>query len=302
MLDRPDARTDPEMFGEALVTATLTARFVDVGAALRLGDQAVAHARKLGADRLLAESLAALSYVCYLGGEPQRGLSPGPEAVERARQLGDDVLLGESLATYLLCDAVIDPAHARTLFSEAITCTQRSGDHLIADLLHNIAGVDALRAGDIPAARAHLHQAAQATRIIGDENPYLSINMGWVLRQDSDPDGARSSFQAALQISRRHGDRHGIAYAALGLACLAADAADWHRAALLHGAAQAVLDQTGQPWEELEARYRQDSLHQVRAHWASSSPSKTTPKAWPSAPARPSTWPPVRPTHPDLLP
>jgi hypothetical protein len=87
-----------------------------------------------------------------------------------------------------------------------------------------------------------------------------------VLRQDNDPGGARSSFQAALRISRRSGDRSGIAYASLGLACLAADAADWHRAAVLHGVAQAVLDPTGQPWQELEAHYRQDSLDQVRAH------------------------------------
>ena len=34
---------------------------------------------------------------------------------------------------------------------------------------------------------------------------------------------------------------------------------------MLHGVAQAFLDPTGQPWEELEARYRQDSLAQVRA-------------------------------------
>jgi hypothetical protein len=132
--------------------------------------------------------------------------------------------------------------------------------------VHNVAGLHALRAGDIPAARDHLHQAAQAMRAIGDENPYLSHNMRWVLRQDNDPAGARSSFQAGLRISRRHGDRWGIAYACLGLACLAVDAGDWHRAAVLHGAAQAFLDQTGQPWEELEARYRRDSLDQVRAH------------------------------------
>jgi len=90
--------------------------------------------------------------------------------------------------------------------------------------------------------------------------------MGWVLRQDHDPAGARASFQAALRISRRTGDRLGIAEACLGLACLAADAGDWHRAAVLHGAAQAFLDPTGRPWEELEARYRHDSLGQVRAH------------------------------------
>jgi NB-ARC domain len=47
---------------------------------------------------------------------------------------------------------------------------------------------------------------------------------------------------------------------------LAGDAGDWDRAAALHGAAQAFLDRTGSPWEELEARYRRDSLGQARAH------------------------------------
>jgi hypothetical protein len=84
--------------------------------------------------------------------------------------------------------------------------------------------------------------------------------------KNHDPDGARSSFQAALRLSRRSGARSGIAYASLGLACLAADAGDWHRAAKLHGIAQAFLNQTGQPWEELEARYCRDSLDQVRTH------------------------------------
>ena len=90
--------------------------------------------------------------------------------------------------------------------------------------------------------------------------------MGWVLRQDNDPGGARSSFAAALRISRRNGDRAGVGYACLGLACLAADAGDWHQAAMLHGVAQGSLDPIRQPWEELEAHYRQDSLDQVRAH------------------------------------
>jgi predicted ATPase/class 3 adenylate cyclase len=266
VLERPDARADPELFGEALVTAALATCRGDIALALRLGDQAVTLARQLQADRLLIESLGALSQVCYQAGEPQQGLRAGREAAGRARQLGDDVLLGESLTDCLLCDADIDLAHAGPLFTEAIACTQRSGDHRCADFVHNIAGVHALRAGDIPAARSHLNQAAQAMRAIGDENPYLSNNMGWVLRQDNDPSGARSSFQAALRISRRHGDRGGIAYASLGLACLAADAGEWHLAAVLHGAAQALLDPTGQPWQELEARYRRDSLDQVRAH------------------------------------
>jgi predicted ATPase len=266
VLDRPEDWADPGLFAAALVTATYLAGQVDIATSMRLGERAVALARQLGADRLLVESLAALSYVCSLAGDPERGLPPGREAVQRARQLGDDVLLGVSLIEYLLCDALVDPAHARPLFTEAVACTQRSGDNLYAYYVDSCAGIHALRAGDIRAARAYLQQAAQARRAIGDDNPNLSINMGWVLRQDNDPDGARSSFEAALQMSRRRGGRSVIAYASLGLACLAADAGDWHRAAVLHGVAQAFLDPTGQPWQELEAHYRRDSLDQVGAY------------------------------------
>jgi len=123
----------------------------------------------------------------------------------------------------------------------------------------------ALFAGDIPAARTYLHQA-QAIRASADEDPLVLINMGWVQRQDNDPDGARASFQQALRASRRTGYRYGIAHASLGLACLATDTGDWHRAATLHGVAQAFLDRTGQPWQEFPARYRQASLDQIHAH------------------------------------
>jgi len=265
-LNRPEARADPELFGTALVTAALCARRNDIALARQLGEQAVTLARQLGASRLLIESLAALSRYCSVAGEPERGLPPGQEAVERARQLGDDVLLGESIAWYLLCGALLDPAHAKLLLTEATACMQRSGDHLFAAMLNNNAGGDALRTGDIPAARTYLQQAAQASRAIEATSPHPWLNIGWLLRQDTDPDGARSSFEAALRISRRNGDRPGIAYASLGLACLAADAGDWKRAAVLHGVAQAFLGPTGLPWEELEARYRRDSLDKLRAH------------------------------------
>jgi predicted ATPase/class 3 adenylate cyclase len=267
VLDRPGAPADPELFGTALLTAANVAiGHADIAIARRLAEQAVKLARQLDAGRLLIESLATLSYVCFVAGEPEQGLSPGREAVQRARQLEDDVLLGVSLMNYLWCDASTGPAHAEPLFAEAIACTQRSGDYLYADYLNTYAGLCALRAGDISAARAYLQQAAQAMQATGCEGAVLSINLGWMLRDENDPDRARSSFEDALRISRRHGDRPGIANASLGLACLAADAGDWRRAAVLHGVAQAFLDPTGQPWEELEARYRRDSLDQVRAH------------------------------------
>ena len=72
-------------------------------------------------------------------------------------------------------------------------------------------------------------------------------NLGLLLRAEGDPDGARAAFGAGLRISRRNGDNSGMAYSILGLACLAGDAGDWDRAAVLHGAAQAFLGRAGNP-------------------------------------------------------
>jgi predicted ATPase/class 3 adenylate cyclase len=268
VLQRPDARADPRLFGAALVTAVLTARTAGPGTARQLGEQALEFARRLGDERLLIESLAASCDAYFLAGQPETGRPLGQEAVERARQLGDDVLLGESLMEYLLYSDLIDPASYRQLFAEAIACTRRSGDQLMSCHLYNDAGVQALQDGDIPAARAHLDAATRAMQAIGENFASLPVNLGWVLRQEGGPDAARSMFGAGLRAARRNGDRSGIGYASLGLACLAADRGDWHQAGQLHGVAQAFLDRAGEPWQDPEARYRRESLADVRARLA----------------------------------
>ena len=265
-LERPEARADPGLLIEALITAEIAAEKCDLAAARQLGERAVDFAHQLGDDRLLIESLTTLCLAYYWSGEPGRGLPYAEESVQRSRQLGDDVVLARSLVAYLMSSMPIEPARCEQLFREAIRCTERSGDRFMNYMLHNNAGYHALCAGDIPAARAHLEQAAQVAQAIGLSSHEVPLNMGWVLRQDSDLDGARSLFEAGLKISRRNGDRSGLACAILGLACLAADLGHWRRAGELHGAAQALLDQTGEHWDEGEARYRRDSLDQMRAH------------------------------------
>jgi predicted ATPase/DNA-binding XRE family transcriptional regulator len=265
VLERPEARGDPGLFAAALVTAGFVAVRCDLAAARRLGEQGVQFAREHGDDRTLSESLKVLCTVNCLAGQRARGLPLGKESVELARRLGDDVVLARSLATYLAAGDLIDPAHRRQLFTEAIACTRRSGDRLVNHFLHQTAGIHALCEGDISAARAHLEQAAQALQAIGGVPSHLlTLHLGWVLREESDPDGARSMFEAAMRISRRNRDRICQAIASVGLACLAADRDDWHRAAELHGAAQAFLDLTGTQWEQPEARYRSDSLDEIR--------------------------------------
>jgi predicted ATPase/class 3 adenylate cyclase len=266
VLRRPGAGADPALFAAALVTATGAAFFIDLAAARQLAEQAVQVARQLGDERLLSTALAALCAGCSFAGEPETGRPFGHESVERARRLGDDVLLAEALRRYLLSINTIDPARALPLYTEAIACTERSGDHFINSRLNNNAGWAALVAGDIPAARAHLEAAAQAVQQIGWEDASVQENLGDVLRAERDLDGARSTFEAALRISRRNGDTWNMAYAILGPALLAGDAGDWDRAATLHGVAQALQDRTGNPWQELSARDCRDSLDQARAH------------------------------------
>ncbi len=266
VLQRPDARADPALFGAALDTAARAAQFIDFPAARQFAEQALEVACRLGDDRLLISSLATLCAAYFFAGEPEAGLPFGQESVERARSLGDDVLLGRSLMAYLTTFHTIDPARSLPLYTEAIACTERSGDHLINSFVRDGAGYAALEAGDIPAARAHVEAAVQAAQQIGWVGPAAAVTLGLVQRAEGDPGGARSTFEAGLRLSRRNGDKLIMAEASLGLACLAGDAGDWDWAAALHGVAQAFIDRTGSPWQEFDARYRQDSLDQARAH------------------------------------
>jgi predicted ATPase/class 3 adenylate cyclase/DNA-binding CsgD family transcriptional regulator len=260
---RPDADADLPLFAAALVTAALTASWVDISASRSLAEQAVQVSRQLRDDSLLSRALAALCTACYFAGEPETGRPFGQESVELARRLGDDVLLAESLAHYFL--TVGPAAQSPQLFREAIACTERSGDHLYNCLLHNNAGIHALITGDIPAARIHLEAVAQAARQVGWESAELPANVGLMLRAEGDFDGARSMFEASLRFSRRSGYRRGMAFGFLYLTCVTGDLGDWERAALLHGSVPAFQDRAGIPWDDFDARCRQDSLAQARA-------------------------------------
>jgi predicted ATPase/class 3 adenylate cyclase len=265
VLGRPDADADPGLFAAALATAGIAALECDRVVAIRLGEQGVELARRVGDERLLIESLATLCMAYYYAGESDRALALGQEAVQRARQFGDDLLLCRSLAGCLLPTSSLDPARYETLFTEAIACTGRSGDRLFRLYLYHNAGCHARDVvGDLAAARAHLEQAAQLAQAIGSSSHHPPVNLGWVLREEGDLDGARSRFEEGLRISRRNGDRSGLAEASVGLAFLASDLGDWHRAVVLHGAAHAFLDPTGGRWGIPEKK-RMDNLNQLRA-------------------------------------
>lgn len=266
VLERPEASEDPKLLGEALVSLTLAANYVDLQTARRLAERAVQIGRELDDAPLLVSALRVLAYTYWFSGEPEPGLALATEAVERARELGDDVLLGESLIVCLASTRTVDPANTDAVLREALACLQRTNDLFMTAVLRNNASVDALHAGDLAAAREHLERASDAYEAMGVASFNVRGNLGMVTREEGNLDDARELVEDGLRISRRAGDRYGLGYSLLCLALIAGDQNDWGRAAELHGAAQSFLDQIGQPWLVLYyATTRDTSVDAARA-------------------------------------
>ncbi len=267
VLRRPEAAAAPAVFAEALYAASQVAG-ADPSTSVQLAEQMDQVAGELGDNRLLAMSRAQLAGGYWARGELERARPLGRESVQRARKLGDDVLLARSLLACILSEHPVlggDAATAGPLYAEAIACTERSGDVAVSSVLHNNAGMYRLYIGDIAAARAHLEASIRTAEMIGAPPANVLDSLGEVLRADHDFDGARSAFEDALRLSRRAGQKRTTADAILGLACLAVDTGEWHRAAAMHGAAQALVDQTGFVWDPDEAELRQESLDRIAA-------------------------------------
>ena len=221
-------------------------------------------ARDLGLAEPLIEALhASCALVGAWSGDFAAGLKIGEEAVERARGFDDDMLLALVLAMYLVCIDVIEPERSSELFSEAIALARARGDWYLTSVLHNNAANAALILDDIPAARAHLEEAQRAETEAGLEVGHHQINLGWVLREEGERDAAQAVFERSLRLGRREGDLMEVAFAILGLACLAGDEERWHDAAVLHGVAEALSEQIRLPSMDPEARYRSNSIERV---------------------------------------
>ena len=266
VLERPEARDDLRLLGQALVTMALAANYVDLQVARPMAQQAVEIGRELDDASLLVPALRVLAYTHWFSGDPKSCLGLAAESVERARTLGDDILLGESLVVYATCVRAVDHAATEDVLREALACLKRSNDVFIGAVLCNNASIGALDAGDLTAAREYLERAADAYEAMGLASFNVRGNLGMVCREEGDLEAARELVEDGLRICRRSGDRYGLGYSFLCLALIAGDQDDWRRAAELHGTGQAFLDQVGQPWLALYyARVRETSVDAARA-------------------------------------
>jgi tetratricopeptide (TPR) repeat protein len=265
VLDRPDAEADKRLFVAALVAA---GRQMVLGPArgLRLAELAVGLANELGDERLHVEALYALTVKHYNARDIERTRVLATETLQRARRIDDDILVGEGLFVQLIFADMMDSADAAQLSAEALSHARRSGDHFMMYAISLSASNHALQSGDLESTRDHVEQAMRAASELGGDRSFMATaQLGSVLRLEGNWVAAQAKFAEALRTSRRNGDHTGLAYSYLGMACIAADLHDWQRSAELHGVAQAFVDRTERPWQDLEAGYRRGSIDQVRA-------------------------------------
>jgi hypothetical protein len=129
----------------------------------------------------------------------------------------------------------------------------------------------ALNAGDISAARAELAELTRLSDELGDAfKMYHLQNLGLLEYLDGAREPARAFYVRALTLTRsedasqRANDGRAIPYTLLGLA-LTTSPTEPEQATELHGVADRLLDETGETFERLERRLRDEDHQRLTA-------------------------------------
>jgi predicted ATPase/DNA-binding SARP family transcriptional activator len=199
----------------------------DYGAATSLSERSLVAARETGEQRLVANGLSNLGAILLAAGQPERAAPLLGDAVALAREVGDARIA--ALAINNLGDLALtqgDYARAEPLFTESLAFLRERGDTAnVARSLFNLGSV-ALMLRRLPV--------------------------------------ARERYTEALALGREAGDQEDLAWCLLGIAGVASVAGDGERAAMLLGAAEALLDAMGAAFKPFERRLHDTTTEQAR--------------------------------------
>ena len=120
---------------------------------------------------------------------------------------------------------------------------------------------------DLSAARRYLEEAFSVAQTGGNTTllVHIHIGLGTVLALDREPDEARVHLDAGLRGAQATGAPHLVANAMLMKAVAASLSGDPIKSSTLHGAADAIVEDCGVPFEPLQCRLRDDDRARLRA-------------------------------------
>jgi predicted ATPase/class 3 adenylate cyclase len=230
-------------------------------------EEGLSLARWLDAPALCADLLCRLSSLHRVKGDYRSSGEMADEAVALARRTTD----GHVLARALLHRAfhhtdTSNTARVRRDLEEALSCFTREGDQRSVAMTFAQLGVMELRAGNAHEAKAHLLGALDIASQLHDDDelPRILLNLGFTALLRGDLVEAHNDIKGALRIAARTGAQHWITYSLLGLAFCASFMGEDHRAAVLHGASDAIIERIGEAHEQIGTDFRAHDHSRLR--------------------------------------
>ncbi len=231
-------------------------------------EEALAVARAVGDEYLIADLLHVRAWVLLHRGEPTAALPLIESGLGLARRLQEPHLTGRllsvrSFALYLESDH----AGAARDAGESLRLFRQAGDRLqVATMLGSLGYVELL-IGDLDSARGHLIESLGIFRALNDHHDvvYQTFNLGLAEYLAGSSDAAQALFTESFDLAGRARMRAQTAYALVGLAMASSGAGEMGRSARLHGAADQALADLGETIVPLEGLLRDLDCQRLRA-------------------------------------
>jgi predicted ATPase/class 3 adenylate cyclase len=253
LLQREDPRVSPVVRGQALVAATLSAAYVDAGAARRWGGMGLVVARSAGDKNTASEATSLLAVISYFLGAPDPEL--GEVALALARGTGDPRLVGQALFGAAMAH-MGKPLEAAALYQQAVSVTARSGDRFFHYFALANLGLLHQQLGHLGAAEDFLERAVDLGRELGYRDPLVMSTLGRVLTDQGLVFEAYQRLDAAVHFPQN--SPYQSAGAMRGAAHFAVAVREWQIGAQLYGFADILLGRSGHGTWGDEPLYEQD--------------------------------------------
>lgn len=203
-----------------------------------------------GDERLRGRAYLYAGFMQFWMGDDAAASDGFGRALEIGRRLDDAPLTSQALGGLARVALRSDVPEGRRLAHEALAVSSAADDEAGRSNALHLLGVGAQIAGDLPEARDWMVQRLALVRSTGNEFLIGSeaANLSMVERQLGNLDAAEDLAHEALEIDRRTGEQFTTPFALSGLASIALERGDPERAAILIGAAEAIMAAQQMAW------------------------------------------------------
>ena len=247
-----------------VVVARLRFRQGDFAIARARFEEAFGTARSIGDRALMAMALGGSGQVALRQGNVTMSFDLAQEAVELAMASGDVAVIAKELALRSEAKTRSGDSTDRFDCEDALAGFREVDDRFgISNALLGLTVLE-LKDGNLDGARARINESLDLVREL-PEAYYGTLNiLGLVELLDGNTFAAVRAYRELLAAARRGGSKTATGHALLGMGFCATAAEDPHRAARLHGAADALFETLGEALAPDLLNFRKGDHRQLR--------------------------------------